>query len=185
MGHTSVTKCNGRCGVYGSAQISITKVAIVNICFYPVRWPAHSTLHFTPWHTCSFRHQLDICGKHSSHAEITRKDYSLTFPAPPIARYSFIQLGGVVERTKMCNLRNGSKGDSNTGSLDFESGILPLNYRAPQRYLRAVSNFQKKTIECPVRNKPSVCDSNSALTSVCVPGFTNRSSSLSLYSSSM
>ena len=26
-----------------------------------------------------------------------------------------------------------AKGDSNTGSLDCESGILPLSYRAPQR----------------------------------------------------
>ena len=39
---------------------------------------------------------------------------------------------GVVERMKMPTLRNGSKGDSNPGSLDCESGILPLSYRAPQ-----------------------------------------------------
>ena len=31
----------------------------------------------------------------------------------------------------MPNLPNGSKGDSNPGSLDCESGILPLSYRAP------------------------------------------------------
>ena len=31
----------------------------------------------------------------------------------------------------MPNLRNGSKGDSNPGSLDCESGILPLSYHAP------------------------------------------------------
>ena len=31
----------------------------------------------------------------------------------------------------MPNLRNGSKGDSNPASLDCESGILPLSYRAP------------------------------------------------------
>ena len=29
----------------------------------------------------------------------------------------------------MPKLRNGSKGDSNTGSLDRESGILPVSYR--------------------------------------------------------
>ena len=29
-----------------------------------------------------------------------------------------------MERTKLLNLRNGSKGDSNTGSLDCESGII-------------------------------------------------------------
>ena len=32
----------------------------------------------------------------------------------------------------MPNLRNGTKGDSNPGSLDCESGILPLSYRAPR-----------------------------------------------------
>ena len=45
-----------------------------------------------PQQNCSFRHQLDFSGKHSSHAAITREDYSLTFPPLPIARYSFIQL---------------------------------------------------------------------------------------------
>ena len=35
---------------------------------------------FLPWQTCSFRHQLDFSGKHSSHAAITREDYSITFP---------------------------------------------------------------------------------------------------------
>ena len=45
---------------------------------YLVRWTAHSTLHFTPWQTSSFRHQLDFSGKHSSNAAITRQDYSLT-----------------------------------------------------------------------------------------------------------
>ena len=38
---------------------------------------------------------------------------------------------GVVDRTKIPKLRNGSKGDSNTGSLDCESGILKLSHRAP------------------------------------------------------
>ena len=36
-----------------------------------------------------------------------------------------------MERTKMPNLRNGSKGDSTPGSLDCESAVLPLNYRTP------------------------------------------------------
>ena len=31
----------------------------------------------------------------------------------------------------MPNLRNGSNGDSNPGSLDCESGVLTLSYRAP------------------------------------------------------
>ena len=32
----------------------------------------------------------------------------------------------------MPKLLNGIKGDSNPGSLDCESGILPLSHRAPQ-----------------------------------------------------
>ena len=35
----------------------------------------------------------------------------------------------------MPKLGNGSKGDSNPGSLDCESGILPLSYRAPRKLL--------------------------------------------------
>ena len=56
---------------------------------YPVHWTAQSALHFTPppppRQTCSFRHQLDFCVKHSSDAAITREDYSLTFPPLSIA----------------------------------------------------------------------------------------------------
>ena len=40
-----------------------------------------------------------------------------------------------MERTKMPNLRNGSKGGfdhSNPGSLDCESGIRPLSYHADE-----------------------------------------------------
>ena len=50
---------------------------------------------FLPWQTCSFRHQLDFSGKHSSHAAIMREDYSFTFPQPSIDRHSLIQLSGV------------------------------------------------------------------------------------------
>ena len=64
---------------------------IVKKPMYPVRWTAQSALHFTPWQTCLFRHQLDFSGKHStSHAaKFTCKDYSLIFPPPSITRYSF------------------------------------------------------------------------------------------------
>ena len=60
---------------------------------------------------------------------------SLTFPPLSIARYSFIQpsqLGRQSRERKFPpNLRNGSKEDSNPGSFDCESGILPLSYRPP------------------------------------------------------
>ena len=41
----------------------------------------------------------------------------------------------------MSKLRNGSKGNSNPGPLDFESGILPLSYRAPQIVMRRTVLF--------------------------------------------
>ena len=89
---------------------------------------------FLPWQTCSYRHQLGFSGKYSSHAAITRNDYSLTFPLLSIARYLFKQLSrlgycGENENAKI--LKRWQTGDSNPGSLDCESGILPLSYRAP------------------------------------------------------
>ena len=104
------------------------------IAQYPVRWTAKSALHFTPWQTCSFRHQLDFSGKHSSDPAIRHEDYSLTFPPLSITKYSFIQLSEQKERTwkerKCTNFETVAKGDSDPGSLDSESGILRLSYRA-------------------------------------------------------
>ena len=40
---------------------------------------------------------------------------------------------GIAERTKIPKLRNGSKVDSNVGSLACESGILQVSHHAPQR----------------------------------------------------
>ena len=61
---------------------------------------------------------------------------SLTFPPLSIARYSFIQLSqlGRQWREQKCpTFETVPKGDSNPGSLDYESGILPLSYRAPYK----------------------------------------------------
>ena len=72
----------------------------VKVCFntaqYPVGWTAQRASHFTPWQTCPFRPQLDFSGKHSTHSAIKREDYSLTFPL--LARYSFIQLSGLISQ---------------------------------------------------------------------------------------
>ena len=57
-----------------------------------------------------------------------------TFPPPSLARQLLVNWG-IVELTEMSKLRNGSKGDSNPGSLDCESDILPLIYRAPRLIL--------------------------------------------------
>ena len=54
--------------------------------------------------------------------------------AQSIARYSFIQLSrlGPQWRERKCPIfEKVAKGDSNPGSLDCESSILPLSYRAP------------------------------------------------------
>ena len=59
---------------------------------------------------------------------------SVTFPPLSIARYSFIQLSeqGRQWRERKCPIfETVAKGVSNTGSLDCESGILPLSYRGP------------------------------------------------------
>ena len=67
--------------------------------------------------------------------QLRAKAKSLTFPPLSIiARYSFIQLSelGHQWRERKCPIfETVTKGDSNPGSLDCESGILPLSYRAP------------------------------------------------------
>ena len=60
---------------------------------------------------------------------------SLTFPHPSIARYSFTQLsqlGRQWRERKFPIFETVAKGDSNLGSLDCESGIISLSYRAPK-----------------------------------------------------
>ena len=60
---------------------------------------------------------------------------SLTCPPLSIASYSFIQLSqqGRQWRERKCPIFDTvAKRDSNPGSLDCKSGILPLSYRAPQ-----------------------------------------------------
>ena len=71
-----------------------------------------------------------ILARHQLRAKIK----SPTFPPLSIARYSFIQLSQQVRqrRERKCPMfETVTKGDSNPGSLDCESGILPMSYRAP------------------------------------------------------
>ena len=66
--------------------------------------------------------------------QLRAKAKSLTFPPLSIDRYSFIQLSeqGRQWRERKCPIfETVTKRDSNPGSLDCESGILPLSYRAP------------------------------------------------------
>ena len=53
----------------------------------------------------------------------------------------------------MPKLRNGNKGDSNPGSLDCESGVLPLSHRAPKfnlDYIRIMCD-RRITVELKLR----------------------------------
>ena len=100
------------------------------IAQYPVRWTAQNALHFTPWQTCSFRHQLGFSGTHSAMLQLLCKYYSLTFPPLSIARYSFIQL------------RQLGRHGENKNALDFEAvakGIRTqaLSCESPAFYRRA------------------------------------------------
>ena len=90
--------------------------------------PLDRSNHFelSPWRTCSFRHQLGFSGKNSSHAAITREDYSLTFQPPSLARHSFIQLSGWLRRKWKCTC---FETVAKIGfSIDCKSGFLPLSY---------------------------------------------------------
>ena len=73
-------------------------------------------------------------GSSLARQQLRAKTKSLTFPPLYIARYSFIQLGqqGRQWRERKCPIfETVAKGDSNPGSLDCESGVLPLSYCAP------------------------------------------------------
>ena len=70
-------RCAPPCWGRRAAQPPPSRCENVKVCFYiaqyPVRWTAQSALHFTPWQPCSFRHQLDFSGRHSSNATIRRE----------------------------------------------------------------------------------------------------------------
>ena len=51
-----------------------------------------------------------------------------------------------MKRTNMPTVRNGSKWDSNPGSLDCESDILPLSYRAPQFDCNVTGDWMAKCV---------------------------------------
>ena len=111
------------------------------IAQYPVRWTAQSALHFLPSLTDLF---IPIPfsaspGSILAMQQLRATTKSLTFQPLSIARYSFIQLSrqGRQWREGKCPIfQTVAKEDSNPGSLDCESGILPLSYRAPlKRYV--------------------------------------------------
>ena len=111
-----------------------------------VMWTVQCALHFTPWQTCSFRHQLNFSSKHLAMLQIRRRlftDISTTV-------CSQVLNWGIVNGTKMPKLRNGSRG--------LEPGLSRLRVRCSTAELRrstlsdAINNTSWRQV---VTNNPS------------------------------
>ena len=103
------------------------------IALYPVHWTAQSALHIPPLADLFIPTPFSASLGSILAMQQLRNDYSLTFPPLSIARYSFIQLSRLRRREVKENAQTSKRyqRDSNPGSLDCESGILPLSHRAP------------------------------------------------------
>ena len=125
------------------------------IAQYPVRWTAQSASHFLPSLTDLFFPTPFSASPGSilARQQLRANTKSLTFPPLSIARYSFIQLSqqGRQWREGKCPIfQTVPKGDSNPGSHDCESGILPLSNRAPHRPNRIKRVYQTMLLDRPV-----------------------------------
>ena len=112
----------------------MSKKGSLYIVQYPVGWNFYRSKRFTlfalpdrPVHSDT---NSDSPGSILAMQQLRAMTKSLTFP-PDTHIYRAESTGASMERTKIPNFRNGSKEDSNPGSLDCEFGILPLSYRAP------------------------------------------------------
>ena len=125
------------------------------IAQYPVRWTAQSASHFLPSLADLFIPTPFSASPGSILVtqQLRATTKSLTFPPLSIARYSFIQLSqqGCQWRERKCpNFETVAKRDSNPGSLDCESGILPLNYRAPCHVIGNKWSYDYTVVTVPV-----------------------------------
>ncbi len=76
---------------------------------------------------------------------------SPTFPPLSIARYSFLQLSQLGDqcRERTCPFfETVAKGDSNPGSLDCESGILPLSFKGGCWSRNCFAHFSTQSFHC-------------------------------------
>ena len=103
------------------------------IAQYPVRYRSKRfTLFASPGRPVHSDTNSASPGSILARQQLRAKAKSLAFPPLSIARYSFIQLSeqGRQWRERKCPIfETITKRDSNLGSLDCESGILPLSYR--------------------------------------------------------
>ena len=75
---------------------------------YPVSWTTQSTLHFTPWQTCSFRHQIGLASEAFGYAPITplsvAKYSELMCRAPSITMWTTLLTSLLCEGPNHCRL---------------------------------------------------------------------------------
>ena len=105
------------------------------IAQYPLARSKRFTLFALPDRPVHSDTNSDSQGSILDRQQLRAKTKSLTFPPLSIARYSFIHLSqqGRQWRERKCPIfETVAKGDSNPGSLDCESGVLPLSYHAPR-----------------------------------------------------
>ena len=106
------------------------------IAQYPVHWTAQSSLIALPGRHVHSDTNSASPGSILAMQQLRATTKSLTCPPLSTVRYSFIQLSqqGRQWRERKCPIfETVAKRDLNLGSLDCESGILPLSYRAPCR----------------------------------------------------
>ncbi len=118
--HGNYNKGKGMC-LYSAVSSSLDRPKLFTLFALPGR-PVHSDTNSASPGSILAMQQLRATTK------------SLPFPPLSISSYSFIQLSeqGRQWRERKCPIfETVAKGDSNPGSLDCESGILPLSYRAP------------------------------------------------------
>ena len=99
------------------------------IAHYPVLWTAQRALHFTP----QFRHQFGFSGKQSSHAAINAR-VLFTRISTAVNSHMLIytpEVTGACGENENPQASKQHKWDSNPGSLESYSSILPLGRRGP------------------------------------------------------
>ena len=135
-------------------QVKVNGIFLYSAVSSPLDRSERFTLHPPTWQTCSI-----ILARQ----QLSAKTKSLIFPPLSIARYSFKQLSqlGRQWRERKCPIfETVAKGDSNPGSLDCESGVLALSYRAPQSYIllvRLTVNHSYVCVNCCFVEKSRLC----------------------------